>query len=104
MQDRRGLGMDATIRARAARGRAGIAVAIAIAALIGSAAVAAGASYPNSIASTGDSITRAYNTGFFPYTDNPSASWSTGTNTTVVSHYTRLLALQPAIAGHAYND
>lgn len=60
--------------------------------------------YPRSIASTGDSITRAYNTGFFPYTDNPSASWSTGTNSSVMSHYTRLLALQPAIAGHAYND
>lgn len=60
--------------------------------------------YPRSMASTGDSITRAYNTGFFPYTDNPSASWSTGTNSTVVSHYTRLLALQPAIAGHVYND
>jgi len=64
----------------------------------------AGTGYPRSMASTGDSITRAYNTGFFPYIDNPSASWSTGTNGSVVSHYTRLLALQPAISGHAYND
>ncbi|HEY8871037.1 MAG TPA: GDSL-type esterase/lipase family protein [Candidatus Limnocylindrales bacterium] len=98
--------MDATIRTGAARGRGGIglAIAVAIAALIGTAAVAAGASYPKSIASTGDSITRAYNTGFFPYTDNPSASWSTGTNSTVNSHYRRLLALNPAISGHAYND
>ena len=59
---------------------------------------------PRSMASTGDSITRAYNTGFFPYLDNPSASWSTGTNGSVVSHYTRLVARQPAISGHAFND
>lgn len=59
---------------------------------------------PRSMASTGDSITRAFNTGWFPYIDNPSASWSTGTNSSVRSHYTRLLALQPQISGHAYND
>jgi lysophospholipase L1-like esterase len=56
------------------------------------------------MASTGDSITRAYNTGWFPYTDNPGASWSTGTSSTVRSHYSRLLGLQPLISGHAYND
>ena len=60
--------------------------------------------YPRSMASTGDSITRAYNTGWFPYSDNPSASWSTGTNSAVRSHYSRLLSLQPLISGHAYND
>ena len=65
---------------------------------------AAATPLPRSIASTGDSITRAYNTGFFPYLDNPSASWSTGTNSSVRSHYSRLLALQPLISGHAYND
>lgn len=59
---------------------------------------------PRSMASTGDSITRAFNTGFFPYVDNPSASWSTGTNSTVRSHYSRLLALQPQISGHVFND
>lgn len=75
-------------------------------ALLAAAALPASAApaYPRSIASTGDSITRAYNTGWLPYTDNPSASWSTGTNSTVRSHYTRLLALQPLISGHAYND
>ena len=31
--------------------------------------------------------------------DYPANSWSTGTNTTVNSHYTRLLALNPAISG-----
>jgi len=60
--------------------------------------------YPGSMASTGDSITRAYNTGWFPYTDNPAASWSTGTNSTVVSHYSRLLALNAGISGRAWND
>ena len=65
---------------------------------------ASAASYPKSMAATGDSITRAYNTGFFPYTDNPSASWSTGTSTAVNSQYLRLLKLNPRIQGHNYND
>ncbi len=75
-------------------------------ALVASFTLTASASpaYPRSMASTGDSITRAYNTGLFPYVDNPAASWSTGTNSTVRSHYTRLLALQPLISGHAFND
>jgi len=64
----------------------------------------AGVSYPNSIASTGDSITRAYNTSWFPFVDNPSASWSTGTTSSVNSHYTRLLAANPLIKGRNYND
>jgi lysophospholipase L1-like esterase len=75
-----------------------------VGALLLGASGASAASYPSSMASTGDSITRAYNTGFFPFIDNPSASWSTGTNSTVVSHYTRLRALNPGIAGHAFND
>ena len=61
-------------------------------------------SYPNSMASAGDSITRAFNTGFFPFTDAPANSWSTGTSTTVNSHYRRLLALHPGIYGKNYND
>ena len=73
--------------------------------LAGSAlSVTAATPLPRSMASTGDSITRAYNTGFFPYIDNPSASWSTGTSSAVRSHYTRLLARKPAISGHVYND
>jgi lysophospholipase L1-like esterase len=98
-------GVSAGLRSRR-RNRATLAVLVAAAWLATAGALSANASplYPRSMASTGDSITRAYNTGFFPYTDNPSASWSTGTNSSVVSHYTRLLALQPAIAGHAYND
>jgi lysophospholipase L1-like esterase len=65
---------------------------------------ASAASYPKSMAATGDSITTAYNTGFFPYVDNPSASWSTGTSTAVNSQYLRLLKLNPRIQGRNYND
>jgi len=43
--------------------------------------------YPDAMASTGDSITRAYNTGS-AYSDNPAGSWSTGT----------------AISGKNFND
>jgi lysophospholipase L1-like esterase len=59
--------------------------------------------YPHSMASTGDSITRAYNTGL-PYADAPENSWATGGNPSVQSHYLRLLAPTPAIRGKAYND
>ena len=57
--------------------------------------------YPNSIASTGDSITRAFNDCWFPYVDCPSASWSTGTSS--YSHYRRIQGANPAIAGRTYN-
>jgi lysophospholipase L1-like esterase len=60
--------------------------------------------YPNSIASTGDSITRAFNTGTIPFTDAPANSWSTGTNSTVSSHYSRILHDNPPISGHSNND
>lgn len=60
--------------------------------------------YPKSIAATGNSLTRAAGTGLLPWTDNPAGSWSTGTDTRVNSHYLRLLALNPKIKGHNYND
>ncbi len=82
-------------------------VAIALAAW-GEAAAAASSppitGYPNSIASTGDSITRAFNTGLIPFTDAPGNSWSTGTDSTVNSHYSRILAANPSISGNNYND
>jgi lysophospholipase L1-like esterase len=59
--------------------------------------------YPNSMASTGNSITRAFNTGGF-FEDAPANSWSTGDNGAVNSHYLRILAAEPAIEGHRYND
>ena len=60
--------------------------------------------YPSSMASTGDSITRAFNTGFLPFTDWPPNSWSTGSSTTVNSHYRRILAANPAILGRNFNE
>lgn len=65
---------------------------------------ASAASYPRVMASTGDSITRAFNTGFWPFTDNPAASWSTGTDSRVNSHYSRLRAGSPTGTVTAYND
>ena len=59
--------------------------------------------YPSSIAAAGDSITRAFDSGF-PLVDVPANSWSTGTNPAVTSHYARLVAGNAAIAGHAYNN
>jgi len=63
---------------------------------------------PNSMASTGDSITRAYDStsnGCF-LSDCPQYSWSTGTTSasTVNSQYNRILAANSAISGHGFND
>jgi lysophospholipase L1-like esterase len=62
------------------------------------------AGWPGSMASTGDSITRAYNTGSSAFTDAPANSWSTGTNAQVNSHYSRILAAFPGINGLNFND
>jgi hypothetical protein len=59
------------------------------------------AAYPSSIASTGDSITRAFNDCWFPYIDCPPASWTTGSSS--YSHYRRIQAVNPAITGRSYN-
>jgi lysophospholipase L1-like esterase len=66
--------------------------------------VSSSASYPQSMASTGDSITRAYNAGWLPYTDYTAGSWSTGSDTRVVSHRQRIEALSPSGKLVAYND
>ncbi|MGI8587079.1 MAG: S-layer homology domain-containing protein [Chloroflexia bacterium] len=58
--------------------------------------------YPNSMAATGDSITRAFDSSSIG--DNPANSWSTGTNAQVNSQYLRILAANPMINGHTYND
>lgn len=60
--------------------------------------------YPNSMASTGDSITRAYNTGTVPFTDAAANSWSTGGGHRVLSQYRRILAAEPAISSRSFND
>jgi lysophospholipase L1-like esterase len=60
---------------------------------------------PRVMASTGDSITRAFNVGWCcVLADSPSRSWSTGASTSVHSHYRRLIAIDPRLLGHAYND
>lgn len=90
-------------RSSVGRGAA-IAAALLALALITPSAFAARGSLPSSMASTGDSLTRAAGTGFLPWTDNPAGSWSTGTDPSVNSHYLRLLALNPKIRGRNYND
>lgn len=67
------------------------------------AAVSAARPLPSSMASAGDSITRAFNTCLFPYVDCPSNSWSTGTSSTVQSHYLRIRASNGAINGRNWN-
>jgi lysophospholipase L1-like esterase len=61
---------------------------------------------PVSIASTGDSITRGFDATLFGcfLSDCTSYSWSTGSSGSVLSQYRRILAKNPAISGHAYND
>ncbi|MCW6010490.1 SGNH/GDSL hydrolase family protein [Micromonospora sp. CPCC 205371] len=71
--------------------------------LVAPSAALAAAPVPSSIASLGDSITRAFNSCGF-YVDCPSRSFSTGTTTSVNSHYQRILAANPAIAGRNHND
>jgi lysophospholipase L1-like esterase len=60
---------------------------------------------PNSMASLGDSITRAADVCCW-YGDHPGQSWSTGGTPYdgIRSHYERLVTLHPAIAGQAHND
>jgi lysophospholipase L1-like esterase len=60
--------------------------------------------WPNSMAALGNSITRGYNSGPLAYQDNPTHSWSTGTNANVRSHYLRILEANPAILGKNFND
>jgi len=61
------------------------------------------ASYPSSIASLGDSITRGFNAGGW-YSDWPSRSWSTGSDSAVASHYSRLVKLNRKTTVRAWND
>jgi lysophospholipase L1-like esterase len=60
--------------------------------------------YPDSMAATGDSITRAFNSSVVPWIEAPWNSWSTGGNPAVQSHYSRILAANPRIFLHNWND
>ena len=86
------------------RSRLLVVVLVALAAAPSAAAESAVVGYPSSMAATGDSITRAFNTCFIPFLDCPPNSWSTGTSSTVNSHYRRILAANPAILGRNHND
>lgn len=59
--------------------------------------------HPTSIAALGDSITRGFNAGGW-YSDWPSRSWSTGSDSAVVSHYSRLVKLSPQTTVSRWND
>lgn len=60
-----------------------------------------GTSYPSSMASLGDSITRGFNAAGW-YSDAPDRSWSTGTYSGVNSHYSRLATKSKRMK--AYNN
>jgi lysophospholipase L1-like esterase len=53
-------------------------------------ASSASAAFPTKVSSMGDSITRAFQTGGFPFTDAPENSWSTGTKASVKSVFSRI--------------
>jgi PKD repeat protein len=59
--------------------------------------------FPDTMAAVGDSMTQAASTGGSLGADAPQNSWSTGTNSTVNSHYLRLLALNQPISGQNHN-
>ena len=89
--------------------RRGIALALAAAALlaVGSGAQAVTNGLPDSIAAIGDSITQAANADLLHLGgSNPGESWSTGYDPLdgVTSHYERLVARNPAVADHTFND
>jgi lysophospholipase L1-like esterase len=73
--------------------------------LAGASAASAAPPPPSSIAGIGDSITRATDVCCW-YGDHPPQSWSTGNGLFdgIRSHYERILALNPGIYGHNYND
>lgn len=58
---------------------------------------------PNSMAATGDSITRAFNAGAIPFIETPWNSWSTG-ELRSWTHYRRILASNWRILGRNHND
>ena len=58
---------------------------------------------PDSMASMGDSMTRAVNADPFLLGDQPQYSWSTGDNSTVQSHYFRILQQNSLISGKNFN-
>jgi len=95
-----------SVSTRARRGltvlAAGIAVTFAAATPAAAATPNAGPP-PSSMASMGDSISRGFNACGW-YVDCPSRSFSTGSTTSVNSHYLRIRAKNAAIDGKNFND
>jgi lysophospholipase L1-like esterase len=56
------------------------------------------------MAATGDSITRAFNTGSIQFTDAPTNSWATGSSGLVHSYSSRIAETNPAVSGRSYNN
>jgi lysophospholipase L1-like esterase len=81
-----------------------LAAAATATAFVAASSAGAQTAVPDSMAATGDSITRAFNTGLIPFTDAPRNSWSTGSRTYVWSHYRRILAVNWRILGRNFND
>src|SRR5688572_11286978 len=82
----------------------GVLLAVAAALLPLSPVAAESAPPPDSMAALGDSFTRGFATGAGAcnsFVACPEYSWSTGT--AVDSHYQRLVALSPTLAGNATN-
>ena len=62
-----------------------------------------GGAYPSSIAVLGTATANGWGAeDGHPFANAPQDSWATGTNPAVRSIYSRLLALSPAIKGHAF--
>lgn len=91
------------IRDRLVRASAAALAVLSFVLFAGSASAATTEPIPNSMASTGDSITRGFNACGF-YVDCTSRSWSTGDYSTVNSHYLRILSKNSLIQGKNYND
>src|ERR671913_991541 len=82
-----------------------VTLVVVLAGLVAQPARAAAPPLPAGMAAIGDSITRAYDV-CCSYGDHPGQSWSTGYTSYdgIASHYERIKQLNPAIAGHGYND
>jgi lysophospholipase L1-like esterase len=60
--------------------------------------------YPNAVAVIGDADATGYASDTkHPFQEDRANSWATGTNPSVRSIYSRLLAVNPSITGHAFN-
>jgi PKD repeat protein len=80
-----------------------LALTVLLTALLPTGAAGATAPLPASMSAVGDSISQAASTGGILGADAPQNSWSTGTSTSVNSHYLRLIAAGAPISGRAYN-